>query len=115
MYDDAVAVLLKAVELEKTPPEELAAYEKTYRDRGIKGIVRHRLEVLKRSGTRPWAIACNYARLGEKDLAFQHLDFENPGLRFVIRVGDPCFDSLRSDPRFQDLLRRMNLPTDVRP
>jgi hypothetical protein len=31
----------------------------------------------------------------------------NPSLPFVAA---PAFDNLRSDPRFRDLLRRMNLP-----
>jgi tetratricopeptide (TPR) repeat protein len=113
MYDDAVAALLKAVEFEKTPPAELAAYEKAYRDGGIRNVLRHRLQVLKRKGARPWAIACNYARLGEKDEAVQSLQegFGLPAVRFTIRV-DPCLDNVRVDPRFQDLLRRLNLPSN---
>lgn len=111
MYDEAVTALLKAIELEKASPEELAACRGAYRERGIRGIWRYRAEVLKRKGTRPWAIACYYARLGEKDQAFKYLE-----KTFAIRGAmtdfptQPCFDNLRSDPRSRDLLRRMNLP-----
>jgi serine/threonine protein kinase/tetratricopeptide (TPR) repeat protein len=50
-----------------------------------------------------------YAALGEKDMAFERLEkgFEDRSIPFI-KV-DPTFDPLRSDPRFQDLLRRMNL------
>ncbi len=51
------------------------------------------------------------AGLDEKDQAFawlqQALDARNEGLLLAIR--DPRFDRLRNDPRYQDLLRRMNL------
>jgi serine/threonine protein kinase len=50
-----------------------------------------------------------YAGLGEKDKAFEWLEkgFEE---RFIISIKvDPVYDPLRSDPRFADLLRRMNL------
>lgn len=52
------------------------------------------------------------ARLGDKDCAFAALD-EAERVRHpivdLIKV-DPYFDSLRSDPRYADLLRRMKLP-----
>ncbi len=52
------------------------------------------------------------AGLGEKDQAFawlqQALDARNEGLLFL--VVDLRFASLRSDPRFQNLLRQMKLP-----
>jgi eukaryotic-like serine/threonine-protein kinase len=55
--------------------------------------------------------AADYAQLGEKDAAFAALERAFPGRTdlFLIKV-DPEFDSLRSDPRFTDLLRRMGLP-----
>ena len=51
-----------------------------------------------------------YAGLGEKDKAFEWLEkgYEDRSHRLRIKV-DPPFDPLRSDPRFADLLRRMNL------
>jgi Flp pilus assembly protein TadD len=54
-----------------------------------------------------------YAGLGEKDLAFEWL--EKAYAERSINAGivgiklDPVYDPLRSDPRFQNLLRRMNL------
>jgi hypothetical protein len=58
-------------------------------------------------------VAAAYAHLGEKDKAFQWLEkaSEERGLGYIlsINVVQPGFDPLRSDPRFADLLRRMNL------
>ena len=57
-------------------------------------------------------MAAIYTGLGDKDDAFQWLDNaaeeHSDGLAFL--GVDPAADSLRSDPRFQALLRRMRLP-----
>jgi serine/threonine-protein kinase len=59
------------------------------------------------------AMAGIYVDLGEKDKAFEWLEkgYERRslGLAGVDLKVDPEWDSLRSDPRFADLLRRMNL------
>ena len=51
--------------------------------------------------------------LGDKDQAFQWLEkaFEERDTAWfpMIKVS-PMSDPLRSDPRFQDLMRRMNFP-----
>jgi TolB-like protein/DNA-binding winged helix-turn-helix (wHTH) protein len=71
------------------------------------------LETLKNGSKQHYSnaadIALIYAGLNEKDQAFTWLhkafnDRFNPSI--LLR---PAFDSLRSDPRFQDLLRRLNL------
>ena len=55
-----------------------------------------------------------HAGKGEKEKAFAELEKAVAGgYRDVAYLNaSPHFDSLRSDPRFQDLLRRMNLPED---
>jgi hypothetical protein len=56
-------------------------------------------------------VAQIYAALGEKDKAFEFLDRgyrERDYLLSFLKV-DPKFDSLRSDPRYQDILRRIKL------
>jgi serine/threonine protein kinase/tetratricopeptide (TPR) repeat protein len=47
--------------------------------------------------------------LGEKDKAFEWLEKAHQDRYGYHLKVDPQFDPLRSDPRFQDLLRRMNL------
>jgi eukaryotic-like serine/threonine-protein kinase len=59
-----------------------------------------------------YEVALVYAGLGDKDRAFEWLEkaykVHDKGMCFL-KV-DPPLDPLRSDPRFQDLLRRMNFP-----
>ena len=59
----------------------------------------------------PYSIATMYASLGNRDQAFNLLEQEfnaRSGALNFLKV-DPYLDSLRSDPRFQDLLRRVGL------
>ncbi len=42
--------------------------------------------------------------------AFEPDDFEHPGQEMANLDVDPIWDNARSDPRFQDLVRRMNFP-----
>ncbi len=76
-------------------------------DRYLKGEIERR----PKSFPPEW-MATVYARLGEKDRAFPWLEKmvaeRSPGA-FYLKV-EPDWDPLRSDPRFRDLLRRMNFP-----
>jgi eukaryotic-like serine/threonine-protein kinase len=60
----------------------------------------------------PGATAVAYALAGDREHAFAYLEkADSTGsdeLYFVIRF--PCFDPLRSDARYADLMRRLNLP-----
>ena len=59
-----------------------------------------------------YGIALVYAGLGEKDQAFAWLEkayqVRDKGIT-CLKI-DQCLDPLRSDPRFQDLVRRVGLP-----
>jgi serine/threonine protein kinase/Tfp pilus assembly protein PilF len=59
----------------------------------------------------PYGLAAVYAALGDKDQALAQLEqaYEHRSFFMDFLKVDPELDSLRSDPRFQDLLRRMNL------
>jgi DNA-binding SARP family transcriptional activator len=58
------------------------------------------------------SLAGAYAAVGEPDRALLWLErAHDAGSQWLITVGvDPAFDSLRPDPRFQALLRRIGIP-----
>ena len=60
----------------------------------------------------PYFIATIYAGLDEKDQAFEWLEkaFEERHPYLVLMGVEPVFRNLRSDPRFQDLKKRVGLP-----
>ncbi len=69
--------------------------------------------MVERPDLSPYLRAHFYAALGEKDKAFAELNkaYENrDGFVVMYLKVDPRLDPLRSDPRFQDLLRRVGFP-----
>jgi len=58
-----------------------------------------------------YSLALVYAGLGEKDKAFELLEksYRDHTVDMLTIYYDPLIDSLRSDPRFTDLLRRVGL------
>ena len=60
----------------------------------------------------PAEFAILYVGLGENDQAFQSLEraYTAHDVQLQYLNADPHFDSLHSDPRFVDLIRRMRLP-----
>jgi serine/threonine protein kinase len=63
------------------------------------------------------AVATVYAALGDKNEAFKVLFrlVESGDNLAVTLKADPPFESLHSDPRWKELLRRMNFPTPDSP
>ena len=57
-------------------------------------------------------VAAHYFELADRDHGFKWLEkacYECSPLMHTIKV-DPLYDNIHSDPRFQDLLHRMNFP-----
>jgi len=77
--------------------------------------VLEKLHMRSRSGyVPPTSFAVIYSGLNEKEQAFQWLEKafqERSGLLIFLRV-DPVSGNLHSDPRFADLLARLNLPSE---
>jgi hypothetical protein len=87
-------------------------YAKTGYRGALKRLVALQEEQAKRIYIDPAYIAGNHALLGEKDRAFSWLEKaygEKSGFLPYIKAS-PFFDSLRSDPRYAGLLKRMGLP-----
>ena len=115
MYDQAIAEYGITVGTWGIPPEDWAGMKAAYQKSGWKAFLQAWLDAtLKQDKSRympPFVIASFYSRLGQRDeamtwleRAYEERDFrlEHLGVAFE-------FDSLRSDPRFTDLLRRIGL------
>jgi TolB-like protein/Tfp pilus assembly protein PilF len=70
--------------------------------------------LIEGSKAAPIAIASVYTALGDRDQAFRILTqaVEEKNTFVVTLKEDPVFDRLHGDPRWKELLRRMNFPAD---
>jgi eukaryotic-like serine/threonine-protein kinase len=96
--------------------ELMEALERGYAESGYIGAQKRLVEVWasrfgKPGGMPAWDLAFRWLCAGERDRALQWLGRAyDDGDGNMPYIGMPIYDSLRSDPRFQDLLRRMKIP-----
>jgi TolB-like protein/Tfp pilus assembly protein PilF len=115
-YDRAIAAGQKAVELSQSAPTFVALLGDEYAVAGHLLEARKTLEQLqelsKQQYVTSYVVARIYAALGETDEALRWLEtaYQERAAWMVALKIDPRFDNLRSDPRFQDLMLRMNFP-----
>jgi serine/threonine protein kinase/tetratricopeptide (TPR) repeat protein len=113
-YDKYVESEERVLQIERQP-EVAAELKQAYANAGMKGVYRWfiaRDSDPSKPAYEPLGAAANYALLGDKDDAFVWLEKayqQHAGGLINLRV-DPAFDSLRSDPRYADLVRRIGFP-----
>jgi tetratricopeptide (TPR) repeat protein len=112
-YDQAIKA--KQV-VEDLTVEEVEGLRTAYTNLGKEGYWRWHLEryEMERSkgGVDPADFAYIYTQLGDADAAFASLDeaFEMRDGELTTLKVDAGWDPIRNDPRFDELLRRMNFP-----
>jgi TolB-like protein/DNA-binding winged helix-turn-helix (wHTH) protein/tetratricopeptide (TPR) repeat protein len=108
LYDELLEVTRKGMALRGAKPGEIEAMEEAYRTGGYPGLQRWRLA----RAQNPYAQAAVQAQLGLKDQAIANLEkcYAQRWWAMVRLNSYPEWDLLRTDPRFQEILRRMNFP-----
>ena len=113
---EAAQESLKADELFGMDPKKITQLKEALSKSGAQGYWRRTLENYKESAKSSYVpsvmVAQACVRVGDKECAFEWLERgfqERDDLMIDLKV-DPVFDGLRSDPRFQDLIRRVGIP-----
>ena len=117
MFDEAIKSFERAVSLSGASAVTLAALGHAYAASGNKVEARKTLKKLDDLSNEryvdPFFRGTIYAGLGENDRTFEWLqrayDERSPFLVFL-KV-DPDLDTLRSDPRYSDLVKKVGLDT----
>jgi tetratricopeptide (TPR) repeat protein len=116
MHQDAITAIEKGVQASPGSTLYLAALGEAYAAVGdqpkVQRILGQLKEVSKQRYVTPYMLARISTALGDKHEALNCLEtaYEERAPFMAFLKIDPQLDNLRSDPRFQNLLRRMNFP-----
>ncbi len=114
MYGEAVAELQQQFKLEGRA-QQASTIGESYKRGGFQAALRTMIQIGQDSSAGnydPFRVAAGYSFLGDKNQALAWLSKaidERSGFVTTIRV-DPTWDNIRSDPRFEKLVRRIGLP-----
>jgi TolB-like protein/DNA-binding winged helix-turn-helix (wHTH) protein/Tfp pilus assembly protein PilF len=116
MYPEAIAQFQKGVKLSDGAPDDLSTLGYAY---GMSGKRREALKIVqqlsllsKRRYVSPYEVAMIYVGLREKDLAFDWLQkvMADRYYKLVWLKYERRMDPIRSDPRYDELIRQVGLP-----
>jgi eukaryotic-like serine/threonine-protein kinase len=118
-FDDAIAEETKALRIEPRFSWAYAVIVRAYALSGRHSEAQKALDGLlgfsKHDLVSNYSLAGAWAAMGDKNRALDDLEKafakRAPFLNFI--RSDPEMDALRSEPRFQELVRRMNFPRQV--
>jgi Tfp pilus assembly protein PilF len=120
MYNQAIDELERALRFNERESLVVGALASEYARSGRREEAFTQLAKLKRMQAEPGYVApfgmiWAYAGVGDNDAAFAWLEraYDEHRDRMVWLNVDPLLDPLRSDPRFDDLVRRTGLPTGI--
>lgn len=114
-HEEAIAEFQKGVELSKGDPVAQAYLARSYALSGKKdqalAILKELQQLSKEQYVSPAEIAGIYTAFGQANDAFTWLDraYQERTSALIYLKIDRVYDDLRSDPRFDNLLHRMNL------
>jgi DNA-binding winged helix-turn-helix (wHTH) protein/TolB-like protein/tetratricopeptide (TPR) repeat protein len=114
-YDEAIAEYEKAKPFSQNDLEILWGFGRVYAASGKRAyaekVINQLRELSRQRYVSGYLLALIYARLGEKDQAFAWLEtaYKDQDLWMKWIKVDPALDNLRSDPRYENLLRRVGL------
>jgi TolB-like protein/Tfp pilus assembly protein PilF len=116
-FDDALKTLDRGQQVFGRSRRQIDGYAFTYAVAGrrpeAEALVKELAARAESSDQETYSLAQVETALGRPDEAFKWLNraFEQHSATLWLVNGELKFDPLRADPRFQDLLRRMNLPS----
>jgi serine/threonine protein kinase len=114
MHDDALSETIKVARLWGLDDQILEELQNAYFQQGMKGVHQAFIEISENEISQgeyvaAYEIALQYALIDDKEKAFEWLEkaYEERSGRMSYLFVEPQFDSIRSDPRFKELLRKI--------
>jgi tetratricopeptide (TPR) repeat protein len=118
MYEEALSEFQKAMTLSPANSTILESLGETYalsgrRSEALK-VLNQLTQLSKQEFVSPYVIAALNVTLGDNDQAFEWLEkaYHQRDNNVIFLKVDPSLRAIRPDHRFQELLRRIGLPTD---
>ena len=117
MIPEAIEAFHQMIDLGNYAGKErfLEELDRVYKESGYEGWTRFTIAMGKTLSSsnynQPYYNASLYALIGENDKAFEELETAYEARSYLITtIGiEPSLDSLRSDPRFDELLKKVGL------
>ncbi|HKG78742.1 MAG TPA: protein kinase, partial [Pyrinomonadaceae bacterium] len=106
---EAFEWLLKLLSVRKVDEKTVQALKTAFQRSGWHGVLREWVKRIEQVGGSNFDSAAYYAQLGDKDKAFEYLEkiYQGREIWMTYLEVDPRLDGLRGDPRFDELVRRV--------
>lgn len=110
-YPEAFEWFVKAQEIRKKDAETIELFKKAYQISGWQGVLRERTRPTEEIVRGYEELACLNTQVGNDDKAFEYLEkaYQRREWGIVYLQVEPRYDSVRGDPRFDQLVKRVGL------